>query len=1085
MLNTNIVPTGASIPVFDSSTEKTSVQDRIKMAENFFKFFFQHVQGYDNNSCYFYLWMQTPDKKSNITKTYPLLSPNKNNVRDCDLSFFAYKAIQFNDEGYHVYFSVNVTDKFIGEHNRATKNDITSQLAIVADIDCKNDKHHSSANLPADLKTARSFLPFTPSILVFSGAGLHVYNLLKNPIHFSNGAERDAAQERNRNYLEMIRAKAEGLKIDSVDALPCILRVPGTYNLKNGRENAPLCRVIETNNSYTLEELDKLIIPRAKPQPKSQKIIVPSISNNGEPSDIERAIAMLDKLPAENLDDYDDWIHVGMILKTNGNDFAVWDNWSSRDTARYKEGECAYKWKGFKNKGALTIATLYRLATTQGTYSEKDFRREWYKANGSAAIDDFDEVDFDKEELKKSRLEKIAYLKSILQEVNKKIYDLETTKKSAETTLNNVISFDRQTVFSDKILTAAAIVNNETFEKFKTDIQRQAREQSQKPFITEWQSAVKLKSKEFKEAEKNLEIQKNKLQAEIDSLEFITNNETNFIIPSTYVVTDNGIQKFDGKNFSEVCLSPVEIQKKITSKADGIEKFSLRYKTGNKWKSTPPQLASTLFNSRKIVDLADYGLPVSSANALLLSQYLNAFKFANAELLPEVYSVTRPGWYNFFGKNYFIDPRRNCTVTDNNKKYDVIVDSNNFFIGNLKSAGNIQEWARAYELAKSAPVARATVAASVAPILLKIVGERNFVFYVHGHTRGGKSTCLLLGASAVGSTEMAISFNGTNNGLLALAADCKDFPFIVDEKQAADLKLKKQLQEFVYIMAEGKTRARARRDGTLGNILEFHNITICNGETEFLDDNATGGAHTRLLQIAAPKVILEPDKCKIIRDIIKANYGVIFPIVTDKILSYGTDQLIKKFDSIVAKYQFNFKNILQEYCRYLSLIAMGDAFLNIALGADERQAFIDAISATENIFDLVPTLEEIDDTEREKNFVKTFIAMQMSNFIGTPDYDTRRAPVGKFDRNEKCFYVIVKALKAACEENNFDYKKLVADLVNSKFITTDEKIHKGRTKPYDFILKKINGVPIPCYKISSSNIDATPVEFEDFEEVEL
>ena len=99
------------------------------------------------------------------------------------------------------------------------------------------------------------------------------------------------------------------------------------------------------------------------------------------PSEQERAIAMLDCIPCSK-QTYGDWLAVGMCLKNNGNSLADWESWSATDSARYKVGECEKKWNGFKG-GGVTIATLHKFAQWYG-YSEKEFRRQWYKDHPDA-----------------------------------------------------------------------------------------------------------------------------------------------------------------------------------------------------------------------------------------------------------------------------------------------------------------------------------------------------------------------------------------------------------------------------------------------------------------------------------------------------------------------------------------------------------------------------------------------------------------------------------------------------------------------------------------------------------------------------
>ena len=78
---------------------------------------------------------------------------------------------------------------------------------------------------------------------------------------------------------------------------------------------------------------------------------------------ILEALAHLD--PAQL--DYQEWCNVGMALKLEGYSPDVWDQWSSRDHARYHPGECDKKWKGFRgNDTPVTAGTIIQYAINQG-----------------------------------------------------------------------------------------------------------------------------------------------------------------------------------------------------------------------------------------------------------------------------------------------------------------------------------------------------------------------------------------------------------------------------------------------------------------------------------------------------------------------------------------------------------------------------------------------------------------------------------------------------------------------------------------------------------------------------------------------
>ena len=94
----------------------------------------------------------------------------------------------------------------------------------------------------------------------------------------------------------------------------------------------------------------------------------------------------LDNLPVSELERAD-WIAVGMALKAAGYGVDVWDKWSQNDS-RYKAGECAKKWRGFKDEqgGGVGCGTIIDLARRHG----------WeYVSPGDELLDWDSEIEYD------------------------------------------------------------------------------------------------------------------------------------------------------------------------------------------------------------------------------------------------------------------------------------------------------------------------------------------------------------------------------------------------------------------------------------------------------------------------------------------------------------------------------------------------------------------------------------------------------------------------------------------------------------------------------------------------------------------
>ena len=686
----------------------------------------------------------------------------------------------------------------------------------------------------------------------------------------------------------------------------------------------------------------------------------------------------------------------------------------------------------------------------------------------------------------------IEQLKAELRDVMKALADFDARKKSGLEKLRNVEVFDSATVFNDDMLDAAAFAyrdDKKTFSDFKRAIVNYGNtHRDEKISVNDWLVDVKEHAAIIARQHKDLLTRRNEIQAQIDALTFAADNDAlaGLTFPVGYSVNPKyGILKAAGEDMITVCRRPVVIKGMTYSVDEKIYKTTLSYqsKTG-KWKNLPAQENATVSDKSKIVGLANVGLPVTSSNAKLLVDYLDAFKAENETTLPLTYQTSRGGWYKFGGSDMFVDNRRQCVFTDDeDRQVSVEVDtSRSQFANALTTAGTIEEWKHAYMFAKPSPIARLVVAAAVAPPLLKILGERNFMLYIQAPTRAGKSTALMLAASAVGSEKIVRSFDATKNGLAGVAADVSDYPLMIDEKQAADGKLKDCLTDLVYLLVNGVSRTKLHRTSKVMDLSNWRTIVLANGETQLLPDNATDGADTRLMTVAAPDKILDADTCKLIRDIIKENYGLIFPRVVDEILKYGSNTLRGIYADIVAAFAESKPKILPEHRRYLAVLTLADALLNSALGmnsvtlADGRtlKAIDDATLNANEIFALIPTMDELSNARKARDFVISFIAQNQNRFIGGNVVDAKiQQFYGKLRDADGYTYIMAKTLRDACKADGWDYRKLVADLVAEGFFVPRDKLKKNRHTPTPTVPKNISEIKnAECYRIPNEIFDA-------------
>lgn len=83
----------------------------------------------------------------------------------------------------------------------------------------------------------------------------------------------------------------------------------------------------------------------------------------GDHSDLLSALSAIDPAAIS----YQEWVDCGMALHESGFSWRDWEDWSRRDAARFHEGECERKWRGFgRSADRVTSGTVVRMAQARG-----------------------------------------------------------------------------------------------------------------------------------------------------------------------------------------------------------------------------------------------------------------------------------------------------------------------------------------------------------------------------------------------------------------------------------------------------------------------------------------------------------------------------------------------------------------------------------------------------------------------------------------------------------------------------------------------------------------------------------------------
>ena len=166
----------------------------------------------------------------------------------------------------NVYFGVSLSERDHGARCRLHSKDrpATGILGVWNDIDIAGSEHVKK-NYPPDIDAALKLvedIPTPPTITVETGGGIHCYWCLHEPWMFEDAAERVQAQAlcKRWHHLVLGAAKSHGWTIDNVSDLERIMRVPGTFNVKDPK-NPKAVRILSVNARarYSLEDFDSFL----------------------------------------------------------------------------------------------------------------------------------------------------------------------------------------------------------------------------------------------------------------------------------------------------------------------------------------------------------------------------------------------------------------------------------------------------------------------------------------------------------------------------------------------------------------------------------------------------------------------------------------------------------------------------------------------------------------------------------------------------------------------------------------------------------------------------------------------------------
>lgn len=323
----------------------------------------------------------------------------------------------------------------------------------------------------------------------------------------------------------------------------------------------------------------------------------------------------------------------------------------------------------------------------------------------------------------------------------------------------------------------------------------------------------------------------------------------------------------------------------------GRESLTVAYRRQSGW-AIHNAARAELLDAKRVVAFADFGLPVTSANARELVGWLDACESSGGRSLPSTTYTSRLGWH---GETFITGPGCGIDLEDPDGDRSGWV-----------TAGTYREWCDGFRAIRHLDVVFLMLYAGCASTLLPFFGLGFCpIVDVWGPSGTGKTT----GGKAIASCYarpdehhgggIAATWADTTYILELAAERYWHVPFIVDDTAKATRP--DEIGPFLYRYAQGRAKGRGKREGGKRQQAMWESVMITTGESPIVSGTEAGGARNRVLSIAAAPF---PDRetAQALERVIAVNYGHVGPMLAAAAQRIGPVALRKRFQVALAQW---------------------------------------------------------------------------------------------------------------------------------------------------------------------------------------
>lgn len=904
-----------------------------------------------------------------------------------------------------VYFGVGSTLAAVGTHERSKNTEISSIPGIWVDIDVQAPGAHKINALPADIPSAMSLLPdeLPPSLVVWSGYGLHAYWLFREPWNFDTQAERNQAAELLRNLQAVIKSKAEknNWKIDTTSDLARVLRLPGTMNRKI-QDSPVMCQVIERSDiRYNPSDIEHLL-PQTEEPIKSESQRTGDFerrSTDGSAEIMLKNCRFLQhcQLNASGIT-YTEWLAALTNIVRASDGHQEGHNFSILDTARYKKEDTDHKLKEALEMNPQTCAYIKTSIGFQGCPQD---------GCGVQAPCGWS-------------LSKVGQARAVVR---------------------CIPAPSPENVFIPEVLGALAVLKKDDqaeYIKFKASCKGRVN-------LNDLEKLIKQNNHQAKQESHLHVVQPGDRPSSRMLRDTVPELPVNMILPPNFKFERSGIVFIKETSSGDIMAykaasCPVVISERLFNVDTETEKMEICFRYMKGWRRVLfPR--STIFDSRKIMRLADFGVSISSESAKFAVKWFDALADINRDSIPVTYSVSKLGWR---GEREFILPNFN-------QKYriDIDDDGSQRTVSGFSVAGKVDDWKSRMKYLRQTPIARFLLSASFAAPLLKILGQRNFILHNWGSSQDGKTATLWAAMSVWGNPDQLIgTFDTTPTAIERKAALHSDLPLAINEREVLNQHKKNDINPLLYVLGEGRGRGRGTKTG-LQNLSTWRTIVLSTGEGTLSNSGSLDGVMTRVLEICDGPLSHDREFARGLYYFLPKCHGHVGQEFLNQLLAADYGVIYTTYKEFQIAFRNSFPDKLDSHIDAVACVATSDYLSSVwVFGESWDEAKSGAIAAANHILSGLVTMSEASESERAWDEFIDWLAENQERFS-----DRSMGP--RFGYREHIdLYVIRSVVDRFLTEKFSGSRKIIREWAAAGKIET---FHRGGKTRYDTMGKALDG----------------------------